>query len=87
MQFIDGARYMATSLSSLLNDLGEGIHEIKSKYRCNHKKCKTCGIKYKDWDCFLEYTNFKDDLMEYRRLCCNNNYEKELYENSKKPFF
>ena len=48
LQFIDGARYMATSLSSLLNDLGEGIHEIKIKYRCNHKKRKTCGIKYKD---------------------------------------
>ena len=29
------------------------------------KKCKTCGIKYKYCDCFLENINFKDDLIEY----------------------
>ena len=26
------------------------------------KKCETCGIKCKYCDCFLEYTNFKDDI-------------------------
>ena len=36
------------------------------------------GIKYKDCDCFLEYTNCKDDLMEYKSLCCNKNYQKNL---------
>ena len=75
LQFIDSARYMASSLSSRLNDLTEGIHEIKSKYKHNDQKCKTFGIKYKDWDCFLEYTNIKGDLIEYKCLCCNNNYE------------
>ena len=29
-----------------------------------------CRIKYKYCDCFLEYTNFKDDLIEYK--CLNN---------------
>ena len=28
------------------------------------KKCETCGIRYKHGDCFLEYANFKDDLIE-----------------------
>ena len=28
------------------------------------KKCETCEIKYKYCDCFLEYTNFRDDLIE-----------------------
>ena len=78
LQFIDSARYMASSLSSRLNDLTEGIHEIKSKYKHNDQKCKTFGIKYKDWDCFLEYTNIKGDLIEYKCLCCNNNYEKSF---------
>ena len=30
------------------------------------KKCETSGIKYKYWDFFLEYTNFKDHLIEYK---------------------
>ena len=25
------------------------------------------------YNCFLEYTNFKNQLMEYKRLCCNKN--------------
>ena len=62
----DTARFMARSLSNLVNNLSEGIHKIKCKYGHEDKKCKTCGIKYKYWDCFLEYTNVKDDLIEYK---------------------
>ena len=39
MKFIDSARFMAISLPNLADDLAEGIHKIK----------------FKDWDCFLEY--------------------------------
>ena len=39
------------------------------------KKCETCRIKYKYWDCFLEHTNFKDNLIEYKCLCCNKSYQ------------
>ena len=35
------------------------------------KKYETCGIKYKYCDCFIEYKNFKDDLIEYKCLCCD----------------
>ena len=39
IKFIDKARFMASSLSNLVNNLAEGIRKIK----------------YKDCDCFLEY--------------------------------
>ena len=45
------------------------------------KNYETCGIKYKDYDCFLEYTKIKDDLKGYKCLCCNN-YQKEFDVNS-----
>ena len=38
LQFIDSARFMATSLSNLENNLSEGIHKIKCKYRYDDKK-------------------------------------------------
>ena len=44
---------------------------FKCKSGHNDQKCETCGIKYKHCDCFLEYTNFKDDLIEYRFLICH----------------
>ena len=54
---------MASSLSNLVNNLAEGIHKIKSKYEHDNKKCEKCGIKYKDRECCLEYTNVKVDLI------------------------
>ena len=44
IKFIDSARFMATSLSNLADNLTEEIHKIK---------CKDC-------DCFLEYGKVKD---------------------------
>ena len=35
----------------------------------------TSGIEYKYCDCFFEYTNFKDDLIGYKYLFCNKNYQ------------
>ena len=64
LQFIDNARFMAGSLSNVVNNLSEGIHRIICKYEHDNKKCETCGIKYKYCDCFLECANFKDDLIE-----------------------
>ena len=37
-QFIDSSRSMASSLSNLVNNLYEGIHEIKCKYSCKSKR-------------------------------------------------
>ena len=78
LQFIDSARFLASSLSNLVNNLSEGIHRIKCKLGRDDKKCETCAIKYKYCDCFLEYANFKDDLIEYKCLCCNKSYQQKL---------
>ena len=64
LRFIDSARFMASSLSNLVINFSEGIHRIECKFGHNDKKCETCRIKYKYCDCFLEYTNFKDNLIE-----------------------
>ena len=58
LQFIDCARFMASSLSNFVNNLSEGIHKIKCKYGHNNQKCKTCGITHEVCNCFLEYINF-----------------------------
>ena len=54
LQFIHIARFMASSLSNLVNNLSEGLQRIKCKLGHNDKKCETCEIKYKYCDCFLE---------------------------------
>ena len=55
---------MVSSLSNLAKNLSEGIHTIKCKYGHDDKKYETCVIKYKYFDCFPEYGNFKDGLIE-----------------------
>ena len=87
LQFIASARFMASSLSSLSNNLSKGIHRIKCNFGHNDKKCETCGIKYKYCNCSLEYANFTDDLIEYKCLCCNKNYQKKFYKKLKQQFF
>ena len=76
MQVIDSARFMASSLSNHVSNLSEGIIRIKRKVRHDDKKCEICRIEYKHWYCFLE--NFKDDLIEYKYLCCNKIYWKNV---------
>ena len=78
---------MASSLSNLASNLSERIHKIKCKYRHDNKECETCGIKYKNCKCFLEYTYFKDDLIENKCLCCNKNYQQKFDEKLKEGFF
>ena len=51
---------MTILLSNLVNNLSEGVHKIKCKHGRN--------VKYKYCDCFLEYTNFRDNLIEYKCL-------------------
>ena len=62
---------MASYLLNTGNDLSKGIHRIK---------CKYC-------DCFLEYANFKDDLLQQKCLCFNKNYQQKFDKNLKKQFF
>ena len=69
-KFIDSSRFMATSLSNLVDNLTEGIHKIK---------CKDC-------DCFLEYESVKDNLIKYKCLFCNKTYSNKTDEKLKKRF-
>ena len=55
---------MARPLSNVVKNLSEELHKIKGKFEKGNKKCKTCRIKHKCCNCFLEYKNFKDHLIE-----------------------
>ena len=57
LKCIDSARFMASPLSNLVNNLAEGIDKTKGKYGHNNKNCKTSGIKYKDFECCFELQN------------------------------
>ena len=58
-----------------------GTHFMHMRVKCNlwnnDKKCKTCGIIHKYSNCFLGYTNFNDDLAEYK---CQHKFDKKLKE-------
>ena len=66
--FKDSTRFMASSLTNLVDNLAERIHIIN----CN------------DCDCFLEYESVKDNLIKYKCLSCNKNYSNKIYEKLKK---
>ena len=70
IKFIDGAQFMATSLSNLADNLTEEIHKIK---------CKDCN-------CFLEYGSVKDNSIKYKCLSCNKNYSNKIDEELKNKF-
>ena len=38
-------------------------------------------------DCFLEYTKFKDDLIEYQGLCYNRIYQEKFKQKLRERFF
>ena len=75
LQFTDGARFMTSSLSNLVNNLADGIHKIKCRNE-HDNKCETWGFKYKGFECSLEYTNAKGDLILYQCLISNKNCQK-----------
>ena len=70
LKSIDSARFMATSLSNLVDNLTEGIHKIK---------CKDC-------DCCLEYESVREDLINYKCTSCNKDYSNITDEELKKRF-
>ena len=78
---------MENSLSNLVNNFSGGIHRIKCKLGHDDKKRQTCGITYQVCNCFLKYTNFKDDLIEHKCLCCNKYHQQKIDEKIKEQFF
>ena len=66
----DSARFMASSLSNLVDNLTEGIHEIKIK----------------DCDGFRKYESVQDNLIKHKYLSCNKDYSNKIDEELKKRF-
>ena len=51
-------------LSNRVNNIPEVINKTKCKYQHDNEQCKNFKIEYKDSDCFLQHTNFNNDLIE-----------------------
>ena len=73
-----------SSLSNLVDNIAQEIHKVKCKYGHDNKKCEKFGVKYKDSECYLEYTKAKDDLLIYKCSCCNRSYQKKFDEDLRK---
>ena len=70
IKFINSSRFIASSLSNLVDNLSEW----------------TGKIKYKDCYCFLEYESVKDNLIKYKCLSCNKDFSNKLDEELDKKF-
>ena len=57
---------MTSSLLSLINNLAERIHKIKCKLKRDLKIWEPYHIRYQYGNCFLEYTNFQDELLKHK---------------------
>ena len=70
IKFIDSFRFMSTSLSKLVDNLSEGLHNN----RC--VDCKSC----------LDYMKTKDEKLILRCFSCKKNYEKDFNKELIKRF-
>ena len=70
IKFIDSFRFMSSPLSSLVDNLSEGLHSAK----CTD--CKSC----------LDYMITKDDQLIFRCFECKKNYEKDFNKELIKRF-
>ena len=87
LQFINSARVMASSLLNLVDNLSEGIHKIKCKFGHDDKNLKLAELNINISTVFFEYTNFRDNLIEYKCLCCSKNYQNKFDETLEKQIF
>ena len=63
-------RFMATSLTKLVDNISEGIHKIKCK----------------EYVCSLKYERVRNNLIKYKCLSCNKNYLEKLNEELESKF-
>ena len=70
IKFIDSFRFMSSSLSSLVDNLSEGLHSDK----CTD--CKSC----------LDYMIFKDNQLIFKCFECKTYYNKDFNKELIKRF-
>ena len=70
IKFIDSFRFMSSSLSSLVDNLSEGLYS----YKC--ADCKSC----------LDYMIIKDAQLIFRYFKCKKNYNKDFNKDLIKRF-
>ena len=70
IKFIDSYRFMSTSLSNLVNNLSEGVH---------NDKCT-------DYKSYLDYMTVKDEQLIFRCFGCKRNYRKAFNKEFIKRF-
>ena len=80
LECIDNTRLLASSLLNLVNNLLKEFIKLNVNTETMIKKCKNCRVKYKYCNSFVEYKNIKDNLTEYKCLCCNKNYQQKFDE-------
>ena len=64
IKFIDSFRFMSTSLSKLVDNLSEGLH---------NNTCVDCKS-------YLDYMITKDEKLIFRCYSCKKNYEKDFHK-------
>ena len=70
IKFIDSCRFMSTSLSNLVSNLSEGLH---------NDMCIACKSS-------LDYMATKDEQLIFRCLRCKKNYEKKINKELSQSF-
>ena len=70
IKFIDSYRFMSVSLSKLIDNLSEGLHNNKCL------DCKSC----------LDYIKTKDEKLIFKCFNCKQNYEKDFNKELMKMF-
>ena len=69
-EIIDKMRFMVSPLSRLADNIAKGLHKVK---------CKDCMSG-------LEYVAGKDDILTFKCVDCNKNYEKVFDKNFNETF-